>query len=74
MGLTNEEIEMDTNEALALIKHHKTRQADINLKVMFRQCGIGYDKKGNPIYNRLLLLEWFEAGNNKKNFNEYDTI
>ena len=49
-------------------------QAEINIKVMFRQCGIGYDKNGNPIYNQQSLLEWFEARNNKKDFNIYDTL
>lgn len=49
-------------------------QAEINIKVMFRQCGIGYDKKGNPIYNQQQLTEWFEAGNNKKDYQPYDTI
>lgn len=49
-------------------------QAEINIKVMFRQCGIGYDKDGNPIYDQKSLLEWFESGCNKKDYTPYDTI
>lgn len=50
------------------------KQAEVNIKVMFRQCGIGYDKKGNPIYDQQQLVEWFELGNNKKDFKPYDTL
>lgn len=50
------------------------KQAENNIKTMIRQCGIGYDKNGNPIFDKDLLREWFESELQKKDYTQYDTI
>lgn len=50
------------------------QQAEINIKVMIRQCGVGYDNAGNPILDKHLLQEWFQKGLQQKDYTLYDTI
>ncbi len=49
------------------------KQAKKNIAAMFRQCGIGYDKNGNPIFDKDQLQNWFKC-NVKKDYTEYDAL
>jgi len=72
---------MSIDDHLARIKEiqcelseQNAQQAKINIDVMYRQCGIGYDKSYNPIFDKNLLQEWFEKGHHQTNYTDYDKL